>query len=109
MFQLVDPYELQYDQTYKIVAKHEYKGRFRGDFYFRDNDEMYLEFDHAYNITWGAYCDPLFFLSSRQFYKFVSQKARIQSDMERRAVNKIVRRLIGDNYFEWWKLKRLLV
>lgn len=101
MFQLVDPYELQYKQTYKIVANHEYKGRFRGDFYFRDNDEMYLEFDYAYNLTTHDYCEPLFFLSTRLFYHFVSQKARIQSDMERRAVNLIVRRLIGDDCFEW--------
>jgi hypothetical protein len=101
MFQLVDPYELQYKQTYKIVANQEYKGRFKGDFYFRDNNEMYLEFDHAYNLTWNVCCEPLFFLSTRAFYRFVSQKARIQWDMERRAVNKIVRRLIGDDCFEW--------
>ena len=101
MFQLVDPYELQYHHTYKIIANHEYKGRFKGDFYFRDNDEMYLEFDHAYNITNRVSCEPLFFLSSRLFYQFVSQKARIQSDMERRAVNQIVRRLIGDEHFKW--------
>jgi hypothetical protein len=28
--------------------------------------------------------------------------------MERRAVNKFVRRLIGDDCFEWWKLKHIL-
>jgi hypothetical protein len=101
MFQPIDPYELEYNQTYKIVANHEYKGRFKGDFYFRDDNEMYLEFDQAYNLTWGSYCEPLFFLSNRQFYRFFSQKARIQFDMERRAVNKIVRRLIGDDCFVW--------
>jgi hypothetical protein len=99
MFQLVD--ELEYNQTYKIITDHEYKGRFKGDFYFRDNNELYLEFNHAYNITTQTYCEHLFFLSTRKFYKFVSQKARIQTDMELRAVNLIVRQLIGDDCFEW--------
>lgn len=35
------------------------------------------------------------------FYDFVPQKARIQSVMERRAVNLIIRRLIGDDCFVW--------
>ena len=35
------------------------------------------------------------------FYRFVSQKSRIQSDMEHRAVNMIISRLLGDNCFEW--------
>jgi hypothetical protein len=35
------------------------------------------------------------------FYEFVPQKERIQSEMERRAVNLIVRRLLGDDCFEW--------
>jgi hypothetical protein len=101
MFQLVDEYALEYEQTYKIIADDEYKGRFRGDFYFRDNNELYLEFDHAYNMSTQTCREHLFFLSTRKFYKFVSQKPRIQWDMERRAVNIIVRRLIGDNYFQW--------
>ena len=101
MFQLIDEYSLEYKQTYKIITENEYKGRFRGDFYFRDTNELYLEFDHAYNITTNTCSEHVFFLSTRKFYKFVSQKKRIQSDMERRAVNLIIRRLIGDNCFEW--------
>lgn len=101
MFQHIDEYSLEYKQTYKIVADDEYKGRFRGDFYFRDNNELYLEFDHAYNITTQTCREHLFFLSTRKFYKFVSQKARIQSDMEHRAVNMIVRQILGDNCFQW--------
>lgn len=101
MFQLIDEYSLEYKQTYKIVADDEYKGRFRGDFYFRDNNELYLEFDHAYNITRQTCREYIFFLSTRKFYKFISQKARIQSDMEHRAVNLIVRRVLGDDCFQW--------
>lgn len=101
MFQLIDEYSLDYKQTYKIITENEYKGRFRGDFYFRDNNELYLVFDHAYNMTTKTCCEHLFFLSTRKFYKFVSQKERIQFDMERRAVNMIVRRLICDDHFNW--------
>jgi hypothetical protein len=28
--------------------------------------------------------------------------------MERRAVNMILRRLLGDDFFEWWKIESLL-
>ena len=102
MFQQVQEYELEYNQTYKIIAGHEYKGRFKGDF---KSDlqylEVYLEFDCVYNMTIQTCCEPSLFSSLRDFYKFVSQKPRIQSDMERRAVNLIVRRLIGDDCFQW--------
>ena len=42
MFQLVDEHDLVCKQTYKIITENEYKGRFRGDFYFRDTNELYL-------------------------------------------------------------------
>jgi hypothetical protein len=38
-------------------------------------------------------------LPHRSFYKFVSDNPRGQ--MERRSVNMIIRRLIGDECFEW--------
>ena len=105
MFQLVEEYELKYKQFYKIIADDEYKARFNRDVYLTKNyysmDELYLEFDYVYNMTTQTCCEPLFFLPNRKFYKFVSQKARIQSDMERRSVNLIVRRLIGDDHFQW--------
>jgi hypothetical protein len=101
MFQPIEEYDLEHKQTYKIITDHEYKGRFKGDFYFRDTNELYLEFDHAYNMTTQTCCEHLFFLSTRKFYKFVSQKERIQSDMEYRAVNMIVSRILGDPCFKW--------
>jgi len=104
MFQLVYEYDLECRQTYKIVANHEYKARFKGDIYLTNNysaDELYLEFDHGYNMTTKICSEYLLFLPSRKFYKFVSQKARIQSDMEHRAVNMIIRRVIGDDCFKW--------
>jgi len=97
MFQPVKSTELYYNQKYKIVADDEYSGIYKGQFW---SNNIYLEFDDVCNLTRHAH-SPRFFMPTRKFYKFVSQKARIQSDMERRAVNKIVRGLIGDAYFEW--------
>lgn len=41
------------------------------------------------------------FYSNPTYYEFIPQKERIQSEMEGRAVNLIVRRLLGDDHFEW--------
>jgi hypothetical protein len=97
MFQPVESDNLYYNRKYKIVAGDEYVGVYKGKFW---NDELYLEFDQTRNLT-GRWSPPQYFLPTRTFYQFVSQKARIQSDMERRAVNKIVSRLIGDDCFSW--------
>ena len=42
-----------------------------------------------------------YFGEDQRYYRLVSQKEKIQSNMERRAVNTFVRRLIGDDCFEW--------
>jgi len=97
MFQPVDSDNLYYNQKYKIVADDEYCGIYKGMFW---SNTLYLEFDDVRNLSRHHYA-PRFFMPNRKFYKFVSQKARIQSDMERRAVNKIVGSLIGDVYFKW--------
>ena len=41
------------------------------------------------------------FFYNETFYEPKFQKERIQSDMERRAVNKILRQIIGDASFTW--------
>jgi hypothetical protein len=97
MFQSVEVSDLCYNCKYKIVANDEYVGVYKGKLWHPD---LYLEFDHIRNIS-GHLQPPKYFLSTRQFYKFVSQKAHIQSNMERRAVNLIVRRLLGDECFQW--------
>jgi hypothetical protein len=97
MFQPVDSDNLYYNQKYKIVADDEYSGIYKGKFWSND---LYLEFDDVCNLSRNYY-SPRYFMPTRKFYKFVSQKARIQSDMEHRAVNKIVGGLIGDAYFKW--------
>jgi hypothetical protein len=97
MFQLVEVSDLYYNHKYKIVAGDEYYGVYKGKFW---KDELFLEFDQTRNLT-GRFSPPQYFLTTRQFYKFVSQKAKIQSNMEQRAVNKIVGGLIGDDCFKW--------
>ena len=97
MFQPVEVSDLYYNRKYKIVAGDEYVGIYKGKFW---NDELYLEFDQTRNLT-GRWSPPQYFLPTRTFYQFVSQKARIQSDMERRAVCKIVAGVLGDIYFKW--------
>lgn len=97
MFQPVEADDLYYNRKYKIVAGDEYIGVYKGKFW---HDELYLEFSQTRNLT-GRFLPPQYFLPTRKFYKFVSQKARIQSDMERRAVNKIVSGVLCDIYFQW--------
>lgn len=98
MFQSVEVSNLRYNCKYKIIADSEYVGVYKGRFCLPP--DLYLEFDHIHNIN-GHFQPPKYFLPTRKFYKFISQKARIQSNMERRAVNLIVRRVIGDDCFQW--------
>jgi hypothetical protein len=49
------------------------------------------------------YCDYKVFHSypKRYYYQFISKKKEIQDAMETRALNKILVKIIGDQYFEW--------
>lgn len=58
----------------------------------------FVQFDHVYVIGEKKFCQYPFYLDRPYYYTFVSELP--QWKMERRAVNLIVRRLIGD-YFEW--------
>jgi hypothetical protein len=107
MFQRVEVKNLQINQTYKILANnYVFKGRFKG---FRHFDEikrvfepsphLSLEFARVQNITRGLHFTRTNIIQTRHVYEFVSQNP--QWKMERRSVNIILRRLIGDEYFEW--------
>ena len=75
-YKITEDYGITYKATYvKVVWLH---------------DELYLMFSTHRNICVSLHCD---------FYKYVSQNP--QAKMERRAVNLVLRRLIGDDYFEW--------
>jgi hypothetical protein len=106
MFQLVEVEELKVNETYKILANnYVFKGRFKGFRYMNeirasiDNVDFSLEFDKMNNITAGICFKRTNFNLTLPFYKFVSNHPRWQ--MERRSVNMFLRRLIGDEYFEW--------
>ena len=97
MFQPVEVSDLYYNRKYKIVSDDEYVGVYKGKFW---HNELYLEFDQTRNLT-SRFSPPRYFLPTRKIYKFVSQKARIQSDMEQRAINMIMRKVLGDPHFKW--------
>ena len=88
MFQLVS--DLTVYQKYKIVASYEFRGLYVGSVEL----DTLLQFVNLEWLLWSL------LLLSRQFYAFVSDQP--QWKMERRAVNLIVRRLLGDDCFEWW-------
>jgi hypothetical protein len=90
MFQPIDYKELVPGTKYKIEGL---SCLFLG-VAFRHTNVWYLKF---YKI--GDLQRFTFFSQHCQFYQFISQQP--QWNMERRSVNMIVRRLIGDDHFEW--------
>ena len=90
MFVRIDPTRLIDGVKYKVDTKYDC---FTG-IYKKIHDK------HSFSMIRGNICysgAPIF-LTNRTVYQFVSDNP--QGKMERRAVNLIVRRLIGD-YFEW--------
>ena len=91
MFVPIDQSRLVSGTKYKIV-----------DDYVRTGIYQKSIFGHCFIVTNEVgHPDAKIFYTKPTYYEFVSQKSRIQSDMERRAVSLIVRRLIGDDCFEW--------
>jgi hypothetical protein len=107
MFQQVDIQHLQLNKTYKILANnYVFKGRFQGFRYFDEiklvfesSHHLLLAFDKVHNITKDLHFVRTNITYTRPVYQFVSQNP--QWNMERRTVNLIVRRLIGDDCFQW--------
>ena len=93
--------------TYKIHANnYVFKGRFKGFRYvneiklvFEPRDDLSLEFDKLHNISIDRHFIRTNITYTLPIYQFVSQNPKW--NMERRAVNKIVQRLIGDECFHW--------
>ena len=100
MFQPIKVVDMQVCQKYKVIGKCEYYGNFKGILNPYDPIQ-YLLFTNVCNDTNKLNVLSKLFISTCNFYQFVSQKARIQSDMEMRAVNIIVRRIVGDDHFIW--------
>jgi hypothetical protein len=100
MFQPIEVSDMQFRQKYKIVCNCEYYGMFTGIMY-KDAPIQYLIFMNVYNETNQVHVPSKIFVSTVRFSRYVSQKAKIQSDMEMRSLNLVVRRIIGDDHFTW--------
>jgi len=87
MFVRIEPLELIQGTKYKIG---EHTGIFKSIGYRAYGKWFYVFYSKRSKRYFSSTCD---------FYKFVSDNP--QGKMERRAVNLIVRRLIGDEHFEW--------
>ena len=89
MFQRVPYTHLIEGKKYKI---HGYCGKYAGIYKGRYQDPYC-------NLMFSTRkYDQLLFSSYEVYYEFIPQA---QAKMERRAVNLIVRRLLGDECFEW--------
>lgn len=106
MFLLVQPEELVVGIKYKItVSPYEvefdrYSGIFKGSMIFPNY--TYLKFEQVYDLILQEKCNvSKVFLSSHYYYYYAFVSHQPQWNMERRAVNRIVRDLIGDDCFAW--------
>ncbi len=106
MFVQVPPDKLVVGTRYKIsvfpydVEFDKYSGIFKEYRIFPNY--TYLKFEKPYDLILKEWCSvSTVFLCqyNYHYYSFISYQP--QWKMERRAVNLIVRRLIGDEFFEW--------
>ena len=99
MFELIHPSHLVENKKYKIIAhKTDFIGIYICTKYIEEYDyvSVYEVFDiltKNKNVKWRTEFSP-----NCSIYEMVP---RAQEKMERRAVNLIVRRLIGDECFTW--------
>lgn len=96
MLELVEASDLCPEQKYKIITDTVYTGIYKGVFWRDDN---VLIFRKVYGFRNDGYLQC--FRTNSKFYRFVSQKARIQYDMEKRAFHIILQTLLGDPHFKW--------
>jgi hypothetical protein len=89
MFQRVEASQLKKHKKYLI--NNTYCG------IYKEHVMQHILFKTCYLTGYLSY--RTIFTTEDKFYQYVSHNP--QGKMERRAVNLIVRRLIGDEYFEW--------
>lgn len=99
MFQPVTSDKLVIGTKYRIVGNCQYYGTFIGPMPLYP--QPYLMFDNVCNETHSIYVRSKLLLPTCKFSQFVSQKALIQTNMEMRSVNLVVRRILGDEHFKW--------
>ena len=67
--------------------------------YYYHRDEIYAEFVDVFDIRRQTVCPTIYCSPSHTYYQFVSDNPKWK--MERRSVNLLLRRLLGDDYFKW--------
>ena len=104
MFEPVSFYNLKIGNQYFITGAEidiiYYKGIFEGYAY---NSTKFYSLDLIYPFCHN-YCEyrSFHYYPIRYYYQFISKKKEIQQAMETRALNKILKQIIGDEYFEWF-------
>jgi hypothetical protein len=99
MFQLISSDKLVIGKKYGIVSEgNDYSGIYKGPITVFNKE--CIVFDTIYDTIEEVHFKcPFYFTKYDLYYVFVSECP--QWNMERRSVNLIVRRLIGDDCFEW--------
>jgi len=98
MFQLITSDKLVVGTKYGVKFKgDDYSGVYKGPVTICGRN--YLCFDHIYDRNEKEHLPNPFYFTNQIYYEFISQQP--QWNMERRAVTMIVRRLLGDDCFEW--------
>jgi hypothetical protein len=95
--------DLVYNKEYNIghVFRGIYKGKRWTEYaYPRHGWGCHLEFENVRHMDNTLFA-PIMIFSSCSLYEFFSEKEAIQSRMEHRAVNLILRKVIGDETFSW--------
>ena len=106
MFVRVAPEKLVIGTKYKIavlinkIEFDRYSGVFKESTIYPSS--TYIEFEQCYDLIKYQKCtirNVFFVHNNYHYYEFVSGQP--QWNMERRSMNMIIRRLIGDDHFEW--------
>ena len=97
MFELIPPSRLFVNQKYKIISSStEFIGIYKCARYIEEDDYVYVyELFECFTKNATRY---IHFSPDCSFYEMVP---RAQAKMERRAVNLIVRGILGDECFTW--------
>lgn len=99
MFHPITSDKLVVNTKYMILFRQGYhSGVFKGS--IKSFNTICFVFDEMYDLVCKERVrSPVYLTSDYRYYEFISKQP--QWNMERRSVNMIVRKLIGDDHFEW--------
>jgi hypothetical protein len=102
MFEEINFFDLVYGQEYFISGAEldiiYYKGIFEGYSY---NCARFNSIEVVYPTKYFYGERAFHYYPRRYYYYFVSIKNKIQQAMESRAINKILKKITGDQHFKW--------